>query len=43
MTDIYPELTEFNGLVETHEGEITDDNISDAMSAEYADGKGGED
>lgn len=43
MAEKYPELTEQNGLVETHEGDITEDNITEDMSNEYLDGKGGED
>lgn len=41
--DTLVELTASNGLQEPEMTEITDENIPEAMSEEYADGKGGQD
>lgn len=41
--DTLVELTASNGLQEPEMTEITDENIPETMSEEYADGKGGQD
>lgn len=43
MSDCIVELTAENGIDESIEDMLTDDNLPESMQEEFADGKGGED